>query len=377
MANKKGKSEKKKDWLGKSYIQHYDSKGNKSGRSERKETFFGKSYTQHYTAKGEKRGKSEKKKTWLGREYTQKYNAKGEKTGRSENKETWLGSAYRQHYDAKGNKTDWTERKETWLGKKYVQRYGEDAKRVHSRSSGPAGGSRSQNSGSGYSTSGDTSYYGGSATNYPSSGSSPASTSNAFSQNSSVSADAIRKTFKRTAQALLAGILLYPVIGLGGCLTRIVVQGTPPHPYDPAHEQWLTGPMRSWSTEAIYIPLVIVAITFLVSLAQLNKRNVALKVLTIVLGAVSVIYVGRNLFSSLDYRFPGTTEARNVRTARVVPDKDLNLRSGAGKQYSRLMTIPRNTEVIVLGETQYVENELWVKVRVGSTEGWVHKSFLR
>jgi hypothetical protein len=138
MANKKGRSEKKKDWLGRDYVQHYDSKGSKSGRSERKETWLGKKYTQHYDAKGEKRGQSEKKETWLGKKYTQKYDAKGEKSGRSENKETWLGKKYTQHYDSKGNKTDWSENKETWLGGRYRQRYSNDTDSAYSSSRAPS-----------------------------------------------------------------------------------------------------------------------------------------------------------------------------------------------------------------------------------------------
>ena len=129
MAKKKGRSEKKTDWLGRSYIQHYDSSGKKSGRSERKETIFGTKYTQHYDSGGNRTGRSERKETWLGREYTQKYDRDGNKRGTSEKKSTWLGGKYTQHYDSDGRKTDWSEKKETWLGGQYVQRYGDDTTR--------------------------------------------------------------------------------------------------------------------------------------------------------------------------------------------------------------------------------------------------------
>jgi uncharacterized protein YgiM (DUF1202 family) len=175
MANKKGRSEKKTNWLGKSYIQHYDSKGNKSGRSERKETFFGKKYSQHTNARGEKTGRSEKKETWTGREYTQKYNAGGDKSGRSEKKEGWRGNKYTQHYDSKGNKTDWTERKEGWLGGKYVQRYGEDSGK-RANASGSAGPSTNVRTGGDYSAA-RTSSYVPSARSAPSLSASPSSRS--------------------------------------------------------------------------------------------------------------------------------------------------------------------------------------------------------
>jgi len=147
MAKKKGRSEKKKDWLGRSYVQHYDADGNKRGRSERKETFWGKKYTQHYDSSGTERGRSERKETWLGRNYTQKYNSQGEKSGTSEQKTTWLGRTYTQHYDAEGTETDRSERKQTWLGKKYIERYGNDAPHKASRSR-----SSSESSPSGYSS---------------------------------------------------------------------------------------------------------------------------------------------------------------------------------------------------------------------------------
>lgn len=123
MGKKRGRSEKKTDWLGTTYIQHYDSSGNKSGRSERKTDWLGDKYTQHYDSKNNKRGKSEGKKDWLGDKYTQKYNANGEKSGRSEKKKDWLGDKYTQHYDSRGNETDRSEKKKDWLGSTYVQRY--------------------------------------------------------------------------------------------------------------------------------------------------------------------------------------------------------------------------------------------------------------
>src|SRR5438270_7032580 len=126
MGKKKGRSEKKTDWLGRSYIQHYNADGKKSGRSERKETLFGTKYTQHYDSSGNKTGKSERKQTFLGREYTQKYNSSGEKSGTSENKRTLFGTPYRQHYDTDGNKTDRSEYKQTFFGRRYVERTGED-----------------------------------------------------------------------------------------------------------------------------------------------------------------------------------------------------------------------------------------------------------
>ncbi|WP_448873146.1 hypothetical protein [Desulfobulbus propionicus] len=158
MAYKKGKSEKKTDWLGNKYIQHYDSKGNKSGKSVSKEGFFGNKYTQHYDSKGEKRGKSEKKEGFFGNKYTQKYDSKGEKSGRSEKKKGFFGNKYTQHYDVNGNKTDRSVSKEGFWGNRYVERTSETPEsssqgksEYHSISSGGYSSGNSGSSGDYYS----------------------------------------------------------------------------------------------------------------------------------------------------------------------------------------------------------------------------------
>lgn len=162
MGKKKGRSEKKTNWFGQSYIQHYDSDGKKSGRSERKETFFGKKYTQHYDADDRKTGRSERKETFWGKKYTQKYDSRGEKSGTSENKKTFFGTPYRQHYDSDGNKTDRSDYKETFFGKRYVERTGEETPaRSQARTRGVSDSSYTTgDSYSSYSTSGS---YSGSA----------------------------------------------------------------------------------------------------------------------------------------------------------------------------------------------------------------------
>ena len=122
MKYRRGKSEKKKGWLGNTYIQHYNSEGKKSGKSEFKTDWMGSSYTQHYDGKGNKTGKSRHKKDWTGSDYTQKYNSRAEKSGTSRNTTGWFGNKYTQHYDQNGNKTDVSERKTSWIGNKYTER---------------------------------------------------------------------------------------------------------------------------------------------------------------------------------------------------------------------------------------------------------------
>lgn len=128
MAKKRGRSEKKTDWFGSSYIQHYDADGSKSGRSERKETLFGTKYVQHYDRNNKKTGRGEKKETIFGDQYTQKYDKRGQKNGTSERKRGLSGN-YTQHKDRKGKKSDWSEERKDLFGNTYVQRYGETGER--------------------------------------------------------------------------------------------------------------------------------------------------------------------------------------------------------------------------------------------------------
>jgi uncharacterized protein YraI len=64
-------------------------------------------------------------------------------------------------------------------------------------------------------------------------------------------------------------------------------------------------------------------------------------------------------------------------TAWTAADKDLNYEVGAGTQFRVIATIPRNAQVTLSGEGQYVENSRWVKVRVGRQKGRVNQNFLR
>ncbi len=55
---------------------------------------------------------------------------------------------------------------------------------------------------------------------------------------------------------------------------------------------------------------------------------------------------------------------------------NLTLRSCAGFDCSSLTTLPRGTTVSLLGERQFAHDQEWVKIRVGSQEGWVSRYFL-
>src|SRR6185503_3596249 len=66
-----------------------------------------------------------------------------------------------------------------------------------------------------------------------------------FSPGSRISGISVNDLFSRVGKSIGIALCLYPVIGLGGCVTRLVIGGTPPHPmYQPqSHDQWLNYPV--------------------------------------------------------------------------------------------------------------------------------------
>jgi hypothetical protein len=68
---------------------------------------------------------------------------------------------------------------------------------------------------------------------------------------------------KRAADSFKHGLLLaivaYPIVGVGGCVVRLIAQGSPPHPMTApaAHDAWMYSPFKSFTTEAIFIPILI------------------------------------------------------------------------------------------------------------------------
>lgn len=118
-----GWSEKKTDWLGNEYTQHYDDDGNKTGWSEQKTGWLGDEYTQHYDTNDEKSGWSEDRKGIITENYVQHYDNESNKIGWSENKEGIITEHYVQHYDQNDDKSGWSETKRGIIVDRYVQHY--------------------------------------------------------------------------------------------------------------------------------------------------------------------------------------------------------------------------------------------------------------
>jgi hypothetical protein len=222
------------------------------------------------------------------------------------------------------------------------------------------------------------------ATPSTSSYSSSASVSRSYSS-SNDSNSRLEEVFKHTFQALLIGVFLYPIIGLGGCLTRLAVGGSPPNPMlqTQAHDTWLHSPLKAWTTEAVIIPLLVVAATFFVNLIKIRRVNPVLTVFLFLVGAAATIYVGSGLtmLSKRNPATPGVTKSRQagpVGTLREVNTMNLNMRSGPGPKFPLIATFTKKSKIVSYGETKIVDGELWTQASTpdGGTRGWVVRKFL-
>ena len=215
------------------------------------------------------------------------------------------------------------------------------------------------------------------------------STFNTFSNHSSAARDTSDASFSELfgglGKSILLGLFLYPVVGLGGCITRLVVQGSPPHPMyqEQAHDQWLNSPIQSWTTEAVIIPLAIIAITFFRRLITIRHANPTITYFLLVVGGVATIGVGIGLTKTFRKESRGTSTTVNassqaVGTAREVNAIKLNMRSGPGSNYPVVATFSKKTRIVSYGETRKVNGELWTQASTpdGQTRGWVNLKFL-
>lgn len=70
------------------------------------------------------------------------------------------------------------------------------------------------------------------------------------------------------------------------------------------------------------------------------------------------------------------TASDTMSVAAVVNCDALNMRSGAGTNYSVVTTLSKNTAVTITGEAKDSNGTTWYKITVGSKTGYVHSSYL-
>lgn len=80
-------------------------------------------------------------------------------------------------------------------------------------------------------------------------------------------------------------------------------KAAPPSPFGPEHEKWLNNPpLNSFTTEAVYVPLFIVAVVFTLGLVDLFKLKPALRVLLIIVCLFTFSYVGKTIVDSMNLK---------------------------------------------------------------------------
>lgn len=162
-----------------------------------------------------------------------------------------------------------------------------------------------------------------------------------------------------------------------------------------------------WVTEiamAFFVHIVLPVVFFLVRIAialvAAYPKTVLLCVSLGLAGLIGISILGQTMTSSSHdspYDVPEVVQVSEVQISAAPPNtivsdgvvptqpsslpvqrvnRDLNLRSGPGIDYSIVRVLPQGTVVSVLNQTQEVEGSMWMKVRVEEVEGWVNHKFL-
>ena len=109
------------------------------GTSEKKRDFWGEEYVQHYDDQHRMIGISRVKKDLFGEEYIQHYDENNNMTGTSRDKTDFWGDHYVQHYDENNNMTGTSREKTDFFGNHYVRHEAEPG-RIHATLRGGSGG---------------------------------------------------------------------------------------------------------------------------------------------------------------------------------------------------------------------------------------------
>ena len=120
-ASQRGRSRRRKDWLGEEYVEHSDDSGEVVGRSRVKKDWLGDTYVERRNADGDIEETTRARTDWLGDEYVEHRNADGERVGESRSRQDWLGDEYVEHRDADGVERSRSTQRRDWLGDQYTE----------------------------------------------------------------------------------------------------------------------------------------------------------------------------------------------------------------------------------------------------------------
>lgn len=163
----------------------------------------------------------------------------------------------------------------------------------------------------------------------------------------------IEKTFA-------AGFFGYVIVGIGGCVART-------YP-DAAAAGGLSAGLRSFVTEAFVGALLGSCIV----IATSGRAG-----LLVAAGILSIAAIAGLAMMGRVSESPWVRASPNQRTTKArVTAPNLNLRSGPGATKPVVATLPRNSQVILLGEQQDIDGTAWVRVRSNNQNGWVSAKHL-
>jgi hypothetical protein len=193
---------------------------------------------------------------------------------------------------------------------------------------------------------------------------------------------------------LFTGLWLYPVVGLGGCVTRIIIQGSPPHPYDSAHESWLNSPVKSWTTEAIYIPIAVIIACLLSHLFLHKYQDLVIVIVLLIFVIFGILYLSEGgefgdfkFFDRSNSRQSSDNNSkRRKNSIRATVDtrnnSGLDIRVSKNLNSQSVIFAPEGSEVIIL----YYDDNLtkingrkgrWCRVSYKGQEGWAWGVYLK
>lgn len=115
-----GRSERRTDYLGEEYTQHYDEKGNRIEKTFSRTDLFGETYLEHRDNEGNIIGDSRTYNDMFGDEYLRHRNRSGDFVGTSKNGTDFFGDAITTHLDSNGNVTGKSTPRTDVLGNRYV-----------------------------------------------------------------------------------------------------------------------------------------------------------------------------------------------------------------------------------------------------------------
>lgn len=194
-----------------------------------------------------------------------------------------------------------------------------------------------------------------------------------YGGSSSSSGDSTTPPSSFIVTSLIVTVVLYPIVGFAGCMARLARPMPPVH--HPEHNVWIYSATDSYTAEAIYIPLGVLAVIFLVKTVSLLTVNAIIRLLLIAAGLVPILYLEKSFFDKINWSLTANEPANYSQTtapqrAKVIKNK-ANLRSTPNDKRKPLKQLNFDDSLILLSPN-YVGRG-WYHVRDASgQEGWVH-----